>query len=417
MKNSPKINPKRLILLTFLGKRDYNPGVGKILKPIKNKYKNRNQITSSSMKKISAALTLFFLFCLLLPINTGASLHDSLNNVNRKIREVQGELSDIKAEKDDLQGQISVFNAEVSNIEYQISLTNEKIGLLNKRIAQTKSEIQAAEKDLEEAREKLSEFIRVIYEEGQFSTIEVIAKSSSFNEFVNRSEYLEQAQLGVKQSADKVVELKNKLEQQQKELEEDKKETNKLRISQVGQRNEVNTKISAKNNLLAVTRGNESQYQSLLKNLRDEQRRIQNQIWYGGNYVSLGSVKAGDIIGRIGNSGYSTGCHLHFEIRTAGKSHVNPNSYINNGYFIHPVPGVPVSAPYGYSSSYFSGIFHTGIDYADGCAGTAVRAAADGEIVTRVSGRPNTYPWSYEYGNYVMIRHTNGMYSLYAHLR
>ncbi|MBW6431934.1 peptidoglycan DD-metalloendopeptidase family protein, partial [Patescibacteria group bacterium] len=116
-------------------------------------------------------------------------------------------------------------------------------------------------------------------------------------------------------------------------------------------------------------------------------------------------------------SGYSTGCHLHFEIRNKSKGHVNPNSYINNGYFIHPVPGVRVSAPYGYSSAYFGGVFHTGIDYADGCASTPIRAVADGEIVLRVSGRPNTFPWSYEYGNYVMIRHTNGMYSLYAHLR
>lgn len=417
MKPSFEPGSEKLIPLTYLGKRDYNSGVGNILKTTKNKYKNRNKIADSGMKKISAVLTLLFLFCLLLPTNTGASLHDSLNNVNKKIREVQGELSDVKAEKDNLQGQISVFNAEVSNIERQISLTNEKIGLLNRRVAQTRSEIQIAEEDLEEARTKLSEFIRVIYEEGQSSTIEIIAKSSSFNEFVSRSEYLEQAQLGVKQNADKVVELKNKLERQQKGLEEDKRETDELRRSQVGQRNKVNTKIGAKNDLLAVTRGNEAEYQSLLKKLRADQKRIQSQIWYGGNYVSLGSVEAGDVIGRIGNSGYSTGCHLHFEIRTAGKSHVNPNSYINNGYFIHPVPGVPVSAPYGYSSSYFGGIFHTGIDYADGCAGTSVRAAADGEIVTRVAGRPNTFPWSYEYGNYVMIRHTNGMYSLYAHLR
>ena len=96
---------------------------------------------------------------------------------------------------------------------------------------------------------------------------------------------------------------------------------------------------------------------------------------------------------------------------------VNPASYIGDGYFIHPVPSLVGYPGFGYSSGYFPGVFHTGIDYADGCRGTAVRASADGDIVKRVSGRPNTYPYSYEYGNYAMIKHTNNMYSFYGHLR
>ena len=43
-----------------------------------------------------------------------------------------------------------------------------------------------------------------------------------------------------------------------------------------------------------------------------------------GNYV-----KRGETIGNAGSSGKSTGAHLHFEIRKAGKA-VNPILYINN---------------------------------------------------------------------------------------
>ena len=195
------------------------------------------------------------------------------------------------------------------------------------------------------------------------------------------------------------------------------------------QRNGLSLQRTGRQTLLNSTAGNESKYSSYLADLQRKFNELQEAIWRkaSGGYVSLGHVNSGDIIGYIGNSGYSTGCHVHFEIRSPNscilngtyysRCPMNPASYIGNGYFIHPTPGVYMSAPYGFSSAYFTNVFHTGQDYADNCVGTPIRASAPGDIIVRVTGRPNTYAWSLEYGNYVMIRHTNGMYSLYGHMR
>lgn len=378
---------------------------------------HRIKDSGARAKRAFAVLALFLMPFLMVPNGASASLRDQLNDVNRQLKLVKEQLSDIQGQKQTLQNQVAAFDSQISSVEYQIYLTNKKISLLESQIKETEKEMAQAEKDLQVARNQLSEIIRVMYEDGQLSALEVVAKSGSFSEFVNRSEYMEQMQLKIKDGADKVIAIKNKLEAQKKQLESDQKEAETLKKAQVSQRNGLSQQKSVKDELLAATKGDEAEYRAMVAKLKKQYDAIQAKIWYGSsNYVSLGTVHAGDIIGRIGNTGFSTGCHLHFEVRTASKSTVNPASKIGDGYFIHPVPGVRVSAPYGYSSAYFNW-FHSGIDYADGCAGTPIRAAADGEIVVRVTGRPNTYPWSYEYGNYVMIRHTNGMYTLYGHMR
>ena len=87
--------------------------------------------------------------------------------------------------------------------------------------------------------------------------------------------------------------------------------------------------------------------------------------------------------------------HYH---HSGGDSHATP---IYQGYFIHPVPGAPIT-------QYLHGF--NAIDFGGGI-GTPVVAAASGQVLLARYGG-----WNGGYGNYIVIKHDNGTQTLYSHL-
>lgn len=78
----------------------------------------------------------------------------------------------------------------------------------------------------------------------------------------------------------------------------------------------------------------------------------------------------------------------------------------NGSGFTAPVDA-GVTTPYRASGSMWSSGYHTGVDFA-ASSGTSVKAIGAGTVVSA--------GWSGSYGNEVVIQHTDGTYSQYAHL-
>ncbi len=77
--------------------------------------------------------------------------------------------------------------------------------------------------------------------------------------------------------------------------------------------------------------------------------------------------------------------------------------------FIYPVQGV-ITSGYGYRPDPFTGVisFHNGIDIAN-LANTPIKASREGVVVTAGFNAGG-------YGKYIVISHSNGFQTLYAHL-
>ena len=151
--------------------------------------------------------------------------------------------------------------------------------------------------------------------------------------------------------------------------------------------------------------------------------------------LSLEDLKEGDVIRLLYDSMYfrgqqmGTGNILAAEVVKGGKSYQayyysqgkgdeESGSYYDQGgkslqqkagFNIEPVVYTRISSPFGYRVHpvLHTVRMHTGIDYA-APSGTPIKATADGVITFK--------GWKGGYGNTVMIRHSNGVETLYGHM-
>lgn len=308
---------------------------------------------------------------------------------------------------DKLTAAVNELDKQATDISTQIVEKKQEAEDLQNEIDETQTKLAEAQVSEDNQYEAMKKRIQYLYEEGDVAYIDALMSSASFEDSLNKSEYVDQLSTYDQKQLNKLVKTKNDIAEYQQTLKDDLADVEKVKADLEAKQADLDDVISQKNAeinkysddvemqkaLAAEYAKQESELDDKLAELaRQEQQRLEKE-----RKQREAEQQQQDNNGGSDNSGSDSD--------NSGSN--NGGSTTGSGQFIWPVSG-PITDYFGPRESPTAGASsnHMGIDI--GCSYGVPIAAADAGVVTVAE-------WGESGGNYVMIDHGNGFVTMYLH--
>ncbi len=365
------------------------------------------------MKKGIKILTIGLIIGMLLTYNhisIGASLNDLQNqqtSVNDKIEEQEKKLEEITTEKSEALTAVENLNTQISSYESEIEELAEQISSLETQIQEAEQKIKEDEEKYQKDQEALNERLVTIYENGEISYLDVLLSSSSLTDFISSYYIVSELTTYDTEILEKLEAEKQQIENEKVEMEANQEKVKTAKKTQEAKQSALKVAKSEKEQHVSELSEEEQKTQEVIEELEQTNKDIDKQIEAAQAAIEKAkreaAAKAEAEKANQGSSSNSSG---------SSTSSGTPGSEQSSYGFIWPVnTKYPITTGWYYSS----GSLHGAVDFSgSGISGTPIYAVADGYVVTSTAvtdGKGNYI----SYGNYILIAHYNGLYTLYAH--
>lgn len=348
-------------------------------------------------KKIFCILICLGIVFLFPPKPVEAVTNDSIKEKEAEIEAAKQEVSklksnmtDVEALKKELEKSKSSLTAYVTELDNQLANIQNKIDeyktLITEKeveIEETTVELEAAVTKQEEQYEAMKARIKFMYECGDTLYMELLLSADNFVDLMNKADYIEALSAYDRNQLDEYISTTELIALCKEELEVEKEAYEEAKLAVEGEEAAVNTLISEKQTQITSVTADIStkaaaikEYEALIAQENEEIKALEKAVAEEKARLAAANAKA-----RVYDGGmFSWPCPSYTRIS---------DEY---GYRIHPTLGTQQ--------------FHNGLDMA-APYGSVIYAAYDGDVVAAA--------YSASMGNYIMIDHGDGLYTIYMH--
>ena len=320
-----------------------------------------------------------------------------LDELNSQKNDVDKKLDELSQLKKDAAQYITKLDGELSDINAKIDELTEEIANIEDQIIATKLELEAAKADEEKQYASMKLRIKYMYERGSQSLLDALFRSGSFSDMINKAEYISNVTEYDRNKLDEYVDTKKKIDAKEEELSsehevlttsnlklnEQKADVEKLQTDKQRELESYNAKINAAELDIA---GMNADIAGIKKAIQAEENNIA---------AMEAKIKAEEEAARK-------------KAEASGQTYVKKS--IGDISFTWPCPSSSrITSKFGDRESPTEGAStnHKGVDIG-AASGSAVVAAASGTVVIAT--------YSASAGNYVMLSHGGGVYTVYMHM-
>lgn len=311
------------------------------------------------------------------------SLDDEIKAYSTKIAKTQGEAKTLKEA-------LTRLEVRRTGLAKDIAYTKLRITQAEQNINFTQGKIRNTETTLEKTKASLAEALRLyVYNEQSLPYfVSTLAKGAYLSDALDITKRGGELTSAINQKARSLVDVKTTLSIQKATFEEHKNVLLTLNQTLSGQKQLVEQTSKNKSDLLSETKNKESSYQQMLTERKKKKGELEAE-------MSDIEAKLQTIVDSSKIPKYGKGI-LKYPL-----DNVIITQYFGNTPFSSKNPQV------------YNGSGHNGIDFGIK-VGTPILSAAAGTVLG--TGDTDTACNGVSYGKWVLVKHTNGLTSLYAHL-
>lgn len=207
------------------------------------------------------------------------ALEAQIAELETQISEYEGQVENYRRQGTTLKNEIKRLDSKVASLNLKLRATRLTLKELSGKIGDTEDRIVILKGSISTHETALAGLLRAMYKNEDTNLVEVFLKNPTLSGFFNDLNNLSLLQANVRTTIVEVKDLRDDLEGEREELLLAKADAETIRIYQETQRQETDVVKQEKDNLLRVTKGQESKYQALLQETKKTAAEIRSRLF------------------------------------------------------------------------------------------------------------------------------------------